>query len=81
MTVSSVLGRVSLGGYRLVQRARNKSFSLLVGGGFVAFGRRTVIELPVRISGERRISIGPDVFLGRGAGCGSIQTERAWRSR
>jgi acetyltransferase-like isoleucine patch superfamily enzyme len=66
MTVSRALGRVSLGGYRLVQRARNKSFSLLVGGGFAAFGRRTVIELPVRISGEGRISIGSDVFLGSG---------------
>jgi len=40
---------------------------VLASGGFGAFGSETVIELPVRITGERRIAIGSGVFLG--AGC------------
>lgn len=53
--------------YRAVTRARDKFFSLVVGGSFGHFGRRSVIQLPVRLSGESRISIGDDVFVG--AGC------------
>ena len=31
------------------------------------FGRRSVIQLPVRLSGEARISVGDDVFVGAGS--------------
>ena len=48
-------------------RARAKAFSLLAGGGFAAFGRRSVIQPPVRLGGTRRISVGSDVFVGAGS--------------
>jgi len=53
-----------LGGYRLWVRARSKAFSVLAGPGFGAFGRRTVVQTPVRIEGERRMRLGSDVFIG-----------------
>jgi len=53
--------------YRLGQRARGKVFSLLAAPGFAAFGPRTVIQPPLRISGEGRIAIGSDVFVGPGS--------------
>jgi acetyltransferase-like isoleucine patch superfamily enzyme len=36
----------------------------MVSGAFAAFGRKTVIQLPVRLHGERRIKLGSDVFIG-----------------
>jgi lipopolysaccharide O-acetyltransferase len=57
-------GTASLGCYRLLVRTRNKAFSVLVSGAFAAFGRKTVIQLPVRLHGERRIKLGSDVFVG-----------------
>jgi acetyltransferase-like isoleucine patch superfamily enzyme len=48
-------------------RARAKGFSLLSSGAFASFGARTVLEMPIRLVGERRISIGSDVYVG--AGC------------
>ena len=61
------LARGVLGLYRTTSRAFGKGFSLLVAAGFASFGKHSVIQPPVRLSGERRISIGSDVFLG--AGC------------
>ena len=60
----TVLSRVSLAAYRSMHRIRSKAFSVLVGGAFASFGRHSVITLPVRLLGERRIAIGEDVFLG-----------------
>ena len=53
--------------YRLRARASGKVFSFLVGGGFADFGRSSVIQPPIRLSGEGRIAIGSDVFVGRGS--------------
>jgi acetyltransferase-like isoleucine patch superfamily enzyme len=53
--------------YRLAVRVRDKAFSLLAGRSFAAFGRRSVIQLPVRLSGERRIDVGDGVFVGAGS--------------
>lgn len=53
-----------LGIYRLAVRARAKAFSLAVGGAFASFGAHTVLEPPIRIAGERAISIGDDVWIG-----------------
>lgn len=53
--------------YRGTTRMRDKVFSLAVRGSFAAFGRRSVIQLPVRLSGERQIAIGDDVFVGGGS--------------
>lgn len=61
------VGRASLAFYRLWRRASGKSFSLLSGGAFEHFGARTVLELPIRLSGERKMRIGSDVFIGGGS--------------
>lgn len=53
-----------LSGYRAWQRVRDKVFTLLCARGFRRFGARTVIALPVRIWGERRIEIGSGVYVG-----------------
>jgi acetyltransferase-like isoleucine patch superfamily enzyme len=60
-------GRISLEVYRLAVRLRGRVFSTLSAGAFEAFGARSVLQLPVRIDGERWISIGDDVFVGSGS--------------
>src|SRR3954452_8111122 len=60
-------GSLALGSYRLCARLRDKLFSVAVRGAFAEFGARSVIQLPVRISGETRIAIGDDVFVGAGS--------------
>jgi acetyltransferase-like isoleucine patch superfamily enzyme len=62
-----LLGAGFLGLYRFAVRLRAKAFSLAVSGAFESFGRRTVIQLPVRVYGERRIALGSDVFIGSGS--------------
>jgi acetyltransferase-like isoleucine patch superfamily enzyme len=66
-TLRRVTGRGSLGLHRASGRARAKLFSLACGGAFAAFGPRSVLQPPVRLAGERWISIGADVFVGRGS--------------
>lgn len=65
------LGRLKVRGatgtYRAFTRVRDKLFSLAARGSFGHFGRRSVIQLPVRLSGEARISVGDDVFVGAGS--------------
>ena len=68
-------GSAALAAYRFATRLRNKAFSTLVGGAFARFGAKSVIELPVRLVGEGRISIGRDVFVGSGAWLQVIGTE------
>jgi lipopolysaccharide O-acetyltransferase len=60
-------GHITLGSYRFSVRARDKLFSLLASGAFVNFGRRSVLQLPIRLSGESRIAIGSEVFVGAGS--------------
>ena len=52
---------------RLVERARGKVFSVLAGGAFASFGKRSVVQPPVRLTGEGRIAIGDDVYIGSGS--------------
>lgn len=59
--------RGGAGAYRAATRVRDKLFSLTARGSFEHFGRRSVIQLPVRLSGEARISVGDDVFVGAGS--------------
>lgn len=47
-------------------RLRDKLFSVAVSGAFESFGKRSVISVPVRLSGVHRISIGSGVGLGPG---------------
>lgn len=58
------VGAASLLAYRFGGRVRAKLFSLSISGAFGSFGRRTVVQPPARIGGERRIAIGDDVFVG-----------------
>jgi lipopolysaccharide O-acetyltransferase len=62
-----VLARTFVGAYRLRRRGGAKLFSLLSAGAFHSFGSHSVIEPPVRLSGERRIAVGRGVYVG--AGC------------
>jgi acetyltransferase-like isoleucine patch superfamily enzyme len=58
------IGGVFLKSYRAFTRARAKGFSLLAGRTFHSFGSNSVIEPPLRVSGERQIAIGEGVFVG-----------------
>lgn len=60
-------GRGSLGLYRLATRARARAFSSACAGAFESFGRRSVLQPPCRLEGERYIAIGSDVFIGAGS--------------
>src|SRR4051794_37735872 len=53
--------------YRSWVRARDRLFAVACAGGFAEFGRRSVIELPVRLKGEASIAVGDDVFIGAGS--------------
>ena len=53
--------------YRFWVRGWTKAFSVFASGAFASFGSRSVLQTPLRISGERRISIGSGVFVA--AGC------------
>ena len=61
------ISRLFVSLYRARGRVKSKCFSILISGSFRAFGKRTVLTPPLRLSGEDRIEIGSHVFLG--AGC------------
>lgn len=50
--------------YQNLRGARNRLFSLAVARSFLAFGRGSILELPVLIHGAERISLGRDVLIG-----------------
>lgn len=66
-TLSAYASRGFLGFYRGAVRLRDKLFSLLIRGSFASYGARSVLQLPLRLSGEARIAIGSDVFIGSGS--------------
>ena len=67
--------------YRLLRRAEAKAFSMASARSFSRFGARSVIEPPLRVWGEGRISIGDDVFVGAGRGSRHlIRRRRSLRS-
>ena len=53
-----------LDAYRAGVRARAKIFSVAASRAFAEFGAASVLQPPIRITGEDRISIGRDVFVG-----------------
>ena len=61
------IGSAAVAAHGLGQRALAKGFSLAIGGGFASFGRRSVIQPPVRLGGVDRIAIGEDVMIGTGS--------------
>lgn len=62
-----MIGRFALFAYRMFERLICKCFSVLVSGAFASFGKHTILVLPVRLSGERRIALGERVFVGAGS--------------
>jgi len=67
MFPNDFVGKVAISLYRALERGRGKSFAFLCGGSFAEFGRKSVIQPPVRLSGEARISVGEGVFIGAGS--------------
>lgn len=61
------LTSVVVDAYRLWTRARDKAFSIAARPAFASFGRRSVIQLPIRLSGESHVEVGSDVFVGAGS--------------
>jgi acetyltransferase-like isoleucine patch superfamily enzyme len=59
--------RAFLGLYRGCGRLSGKTFSVLAGAAFASFGKRSVLQPPVRLTGEKRIAIGSGVFVGSGS--------------
>lgn len=53
--------------WRRTVAARDRAFTLLVRSSFADWGRGSAIRLPIRIYGERRISVGRDVVIGEGS--------------
>src|SRR5712692_9067949 len=66
-TLSAYASKGFLGFYRSAVRLRDKLFSLLIRGSFASYGARSVLQVPLRLSGEARIAIGSDVFIGSGS--------------
>ncbi len=66
-TSPRALGHAWLGLYRLWVRTWAKAFSALASGGFASFGAHSVLETPIRISGEQRMSVGSGVYVGAGS--------------
>lgn len=58
---------LATGGYRTIVRVRDRLFTLAVRHAFAAFGPRSVVQLPVRLSGECAVAVGRDVFIGAGS--------------
>lgn len=67
MALGRRLSEAYLGSYRLSQRARGKAFSILGSRAFAGFGSHSVLQPPIRLSGERHISVGSGVFVGPGS--------------
>jgi acetyltransferase-like isoleucine patch superfamily enzyme/acyl carrier protein len=68
------LGRAAADLYSGGIRFRDKLFSLCIGGSFASFGPHTVIQLPTRLVGERRIAIGSDGFVGANSWLQALDT-------
>lgn len=70
-------GRLFLGLVRVASRCRDKAFSELSAGAFAGFGSNSVVQLPVRLKGEERITVGSDVFVGAGSWLNTIGSDGA----
>jgi acetyltransferase-like isoleucine patch superfamily enzyme len=53
--------------WRRVVAARDRAFTLGVRGSFANWGEGSLVRLPVRVYGERSISVGRDVVIGEGS--------------
>lgn len=66
MRMKSISG-TCLSFHKFLQRVHAKVFSLLISGAFNDFGRGTILMSPIRLSGEGRIGIGDNVYVGAGS--------------
>ena len=67
------LGSATVHSYGVFGRVVDKGFSVLSAGAFHSFGRRSVLQLPIRLGGARRIVIGDEVFVGSHSWLQSIE--------
>jgi lipopolysaccharide O-acetyltransferase len=67
MSLGRLVGTGVVGLASLSARGRAKAFSLLAGGAFAGFGKRSVIQPPIRLGGAGRIRIGAGVTVGPGS--------------
>jgi acetyltransferase-like isoleucine patch superfamily enzyme len=66
-TVRRAIGRAAVVGHIEGRALRSKLFTILARGAFAHVGARTVLELPIRLTGESGIAIGDDVYVGSGS--------------
>jgi len=59
-----LIGKVFSKCHKLTIRLRDKAFSVMISGAFARFGMNSVLQYPIRLSGEDRIEIGDGVFIG-----------------
>jgi len=59
-----MIGIFFLSAYKCAVRGKSKILSLLIRGSFAKYGRKTVIVFPLRVSGEKRIIVGDNVYIG-----------------
>jgi lipopolysaccharide O-acetyltransferase len=64
---ASILGKLVVGGFRTWGRARDRVFTWGCRHAFYAMGKRSLLELPIRLWGESHIAIGESVFIGSGS--------------
>jgi acetyltransferase-like isoleucine patch superfamily enzyme len=62
-----VLRGFGIGVYRGWVRIRDRAFAIAVRPAFGSFGARSLIQLPLRLSGEAQVHVGRDVFVGAGS--------------
>jgi acetyltransferase-like isoleucine patch superfamily enzyme/acyl carrier protein len=75
------IGRSFASFYRGALRVYGKGFSVLVSGAFSSFGKATVLQPPIRLSGQDHITVGSGVFVGAGAWFQTLafgDRERGW---
>jgi acetyltransferase-like isoleucine patch superfamily enzyme len=61
------MSRTSIDWYQAARELRDRSFTRVTRASFAAFGTGSVIEMPVTVTGSRRIAIGREVRIGRGS--------------
>jgi UDP-3-O-[3-hydroxymyristoyl] glucosamine N-acyltransferase len=62
--LSKIIANFFLRGYTWALKTQGKLFSILIGGSFSRFGKKSIIMCPLRIYGEERMQIGDRVFIG-----------------
>jgi acetyltransferase-like isoleucine patch superfamily enzyme len=67
MGLRRLIGRATVVAHVEGRALRSKLFTIFARGAFAHVGARTVLELPIRLTGESGIAIGDDVYIGSGS--------------